>query len=258
MEFRPCIDIHNGKVKQIIGASLTDADDAAKENFISACDSTYYSNLYYEKGLRGGHVILLNAKDSPYYESTKRQAAACLAAHPGFLQVGGGICADNAAEFLDFGASHVIVTSYVFKDGMINYDNLNRLKHAVGADKIVLDVSCKRTQRGYMVVTDRWQKMTDTELTPELLEHLSAYCDEFLVHAADVEGKMSGIEENLVCMLSEYSERPATYAGGVADYGDIQKIKELGHGRINVTVGSALTLFGGNLSMDRIISIVNS
>ena len=74
MEFRPCIDIHNGKVKQIVGSSLADEGDRAVENFVAGADAAYYAHLYKEAGLRGGHIILLNSRDSAYYEATKAQA----------------------------------------------------------------------------------------------------------------------------------------------------------------------------------------
>ena len=119
MKFRPCIDIHNGKVKQIVGGSLTDVQDQASENFVSEQDASFYAELYKKAGIKGGHVILLNGHDSPYYESTKEQALLALHTYSGGLQIGGGVNPENAGEYLDAGASHVIVTSYVFKDGRI-------------------------------------------------------------------------------------------------------------------------------------------
>lgn len=260
MKLRPCIDIHNGKVKQIVGSSLRDAGDVASENYVSTKEAAFYSNMYRELGLTGGHVILLNAVDSPYYEMTKKQAIEALSSNPGLLQAGGGITADNAQEFIDAGASHVIVTSYVFKNGKINYTNLKKLMKAVGKDKIVLDLSCKAGEESkdgtvsYYIVTDRWQKMTDVELSSETLDELSEYCDEFLVHAADVEGKQNGIEENVVKILSDWGKIPITYAGGVGKISDVKKLKKLGKGKIDVTVGSALDIFGGNLKIEDIIA----
>ena len=187
MEFRPCIDIHNGKVKQIVGSSLRDAGDQASENFVSGQDAPFYARMYQSRGIRGGHIILLNAKDSPYYEETKNQALAALRAYPGGLQVGGGITDANASEFLEAGASAVIVTSFVFRDGRIDYDCLNRLEQAVGKEHLVLDLSCRyradAEEPGYYIVTDRWQKFTTERVTNELLEKLSSRCSEFLVHA---------------------------------------------------------------------------
>ena len=255
MRFRPCIDIHNGKVKQIVGSSLVDAGDQAKENFASAKGADFYARMYREKGLSGGHIILLNPVESPYYEVTKRQAIAALCATPGLLQIGGGITADNAQEFLDYGASHVIVTSYVFKNGKVSYTNLKKLVKAVGKEKIVLDLSCKADENGrYKIVTDRWQKMTDVELCAETLDTLAEYCDEFLVHAADVEGKQGGIEEKVANILGNWGKIPVTYAGGVHSLKDIDKIRKAGKGKIDVTVGSALDIFGGNLQMDDVIT----
>ena len=254
MRFRPCIDVHNGKVKQIIGSSLVDTGDQAKENFASAKGADFYARMYRERGLNGGHVIMLNPVESPYYDITKKQAMMALSATPGLLQIGGGINADNAKEFLDAGASHVIVTSFVFKNGKISMTNLKKLVKAVGKEKIVLDLSCKADENGrYMVVTDRWQKMTDVELSAENLDKLSEYCDEILVHAADVEGKQNGIEENVARILGDWGKMPITYAGGVHSLEDIDKLRKLGKGKIDVTVGSALDIFGGKLRMDDVI-----
>ena len=195
MEFRPCIDIHNGKVKQIVGRSLADEGNAAKENFVAKQDAAFYADLYRNAGLKGGHIILLNPVGSEYYEATKEQAIQALAAYPGGMQVGGGITPDNALDYLQAGASHVIVTSYVFKDGRIHYDRLQALVDVVGKEHLVLDVSCKKIGDSYLVVTDRWQKVTGEVVNEALLDRLAEYCDEFLIHAVDVEGKAEGIEE---------------------------------------------------------------
>ncbi|MBO4748735.1 MAG: phosphoribosylformimino-5-aminoimidazole carboxamide ribotide isomerase [Lachnospiraceae bacterium] len=252
MEFRPCIDIHNGKVKQIVGASLKDQGDQATENFVATQDADHYALLYRDAGIRGGHVILLNPEGSEYYEQTKAQALKALSAYPGGLQVGGGIRSDNASEFLSAGASHVIVTSYVFQGGEILFDRLKDLVRTVGKEHLVLDVSCRRVGDDYFVVTDRWQKITKEKVTPKLLSRLSKYCDEFLIHAVDVEGKNRGIEQDLARMLGQYEGIPITYAGGVHSYEDIELLGELGKGRLNVTVGSALDLFGGTLSFEEV------
>ena len=245
MHFRPCIDIHNGKVKQIVGGSLTDENDFARENFVSKQDAAWYARLYQKDGLKGGHIIQLNSKDSPYYGATKSQALAALKTYPGGLQVGGGITAENAAEYLDAGASHVIVTSYVFRDGQISYKNLEQMKVAVGKERLVLDLSCRKKGTYYYIVTDRWQKFTSVPVTKELLTELSGWCDEFLVHAVDVEGKASGIEEGLAVLLGDWQGIPVTYAGGVGSMEDVLRLRELGRGRLDVTIGSALDLFGG-------------
>lgn len=254
MEFRPCIDIHNGKVKQIVGGSLTDKEDYAKENFVSDMQAADYAALYCEKGLRGGHIILLNAKDSEYYQADLEQAKGALSRWPGALQIGGGITAENAKEFIDMGASHVIVTSYVFVNGEIRFDRLAQLKDAVGKKHIVLDLSCRKKEGQYYVVTNRWQKYTNQPLNPALIQKLSSYCDEFLIHAVNVEGTGVGVDEELLALLSEECDVPITYAGGIGSMEDIQKIKEIGKNRVNFTVGSALDLFGGSLKFDKIVT----
>lgn len=255
MEFRPCIDIHNGKVKQIVGGSLKDLGDHAQENFVSEQDAAFYAKLYQKNHLKGGHIILLNAADSPYYEATREQALRALGAYPGGLQIGGGITAENAAEYLEAGASHVIVTSYVFREGRIDYDRLDRLVQAVGKSHLVLDVSCKRVGEKYLVVTDRWQKLTEEVVDENLLGKLSTYCDEFLIHAVDVEGKAQGIEQELVKSIGDYTGNPITYAGGVHSMEDLQLLKRLGKNRMNVTIGSALDLFGGSMRWAEVLSV---
>ena len=253
MEFRPCIDIHNGQVKQIVGGSLTDVNDAARENFVAVQDAAFFANLYKEAGLKGGHIILLNPASSEYYEATKRQALLALRAYPGGLQVGGGITPENAAEYLEAGATHVIVTSYVFHDGRIDYERLEKLVAAVGKEHLVLDLSCKKIQEKYRIVTDRWQKVTDEIVSFELMDRLSAYCSEFLIHAVDVEGKANGIEEELAAMLGKWGKLPITYAGGVHSYEDLELLKTLGQNHLNVTIGSALDLFGGCLQWEEVL-----
>ena len=247
MRFRPCIDIHNGKVKQIVGGSLKDQGDQAAENFVAEQDAAWYASLYKEKKLSGGHVILLNPASSPYYETTKAQAMKALAAWPGGLQIGGGIHDENAEEFLRAGASQVIVTSFVFKDGQFKEENLNRLVHAVGKAQLVLDLSCRKKDDAYYIVTDRWQKFTDVRLTPAILDELSGSCAEFLIHAVDVEGKASGIEKELAEILGSWGKIPVTYAGGVGSFDDLRDLKKLGQNHLDVTIGSALDLFGGQM-----------
>lgn len=254
MEFRPCIDIHNGRVKQIVGGSLKDKGNQAEENFVSQMDGAFYANMYKKAGIRGGHIILLNPVTSEYYEATRAQALLALHSYPGGLQLGGGITADNAARFIEAGASHVIVTSYVFNNGRIDYNNLEKLVDAVGKSHLVLDLSCRKKDDSYYIVTDRWQKFTDEVITEELLDELSQYCDEFLIHAVDVEGKAGGIEKELVSLLGKWGEIPLTYAGGVHSFEDLRLIKELGHNRVNVTIGSALDLFGGSMKFEDVIA----
>ena len=330
MRIRPCIDIHNGKVKQIVGASLRDADTlhgqagitaaaadpgvrddnaaggsagTARENFVSARDADYYASIYRDKNLPGGHIILLNsAKEETAYAADRQQALKALAAYPGGMQIGGGITPRTAGAFLDAGASHVIVTSYVFRDGHLDMCRLEEMLRAVGREHLVLDLSCRRVcappRSGdpapgpgmrrigpgdaysaqdradlsgpqspaeespcYLVVTDRWQRFTDLEVCDETLERLSASCDEFLIHAADVEGRRAGIEEPLVSILGAWQRRrrragstpfPVTYAGGVHAPGDITLLRTLAADTVDATVGSALDLFGGNLSLDEL------
>ena len=255
MRFRPCIDIHNGKVKQIVGGSLQDSGDKASENFVSDKGGDWYADFYRKDNLYGGHIILLNPVTSPYYEATKEQAIRALSAWPKGLQIGGGITADNAEEFLYAGASHVIVTSYVFKDGRIHYENLKRLKETVGREQLVLDLSCRKKDGIYYIVTDRWQKFTDVKLTVNILEEIADFCDEFLVHGVDVEGKSSGIDEELAEILAKYcmeGKNKITYAGGIGCIKDLEKFQKLTYGKVDFTIGSALDLFGGTLSYDRI------
>lgn len=252
MEFRPCIDIHNGQVKQIIGGSLKDLGDQAAENFVSEQDAGFYAELYKKQGIKGGHIILLNPVSSEYYERTKEQALLALKTYPNGLQIGGGITADNAEEFLKAGATHVIVTSYVFKDGQINYDNLFKLVDKVSKDKLVIDLSCRRKGDDYYIVTDRWQHFTEIKLTHEVLNEFAQYCDEFLIHAVDVEGKASGIEKDLAKMLGEWDGIPVTYAGGVGNFDDLSDLKRLGKNKLNVTIGSALDIFGGTMNYEQV------
>lgn len=254
MRFRPCIDIHNGKVKQIVGGSLLDQGNQAVENFVSGQDAAFYAGLYKEKGIKGGHIILLNPESSEYYHETKKQALQALAAYPKGLQIGGGIRDDNAAEYLEAGASHVIVTSFVFKNGQIYYENLHKLVEAVGKEHLVLDLSCRKRDGQYYIVTDRWQKFTNVPVTIELLKEMTQYCDEFLIHAVDVEGKASGIEGELVDLLSQLSDFPITYAGGVGSFTDLEELKVRGKGQIDVTIGSALDLFGGSMEFEKVLA----
>lgn len=269
MQFRPCIDIHNGKVKQIVGSSLKDLGNQAQENFVSEQDAAFYANMYKEDNVKGGHIILLNASDSEYFESTKEQALLALHTYPKGLQVGGGITAENASFYIENGASHVIVTSYVFKDGQINYGNLRKMVEVVGKNRIVLDLSCRYIEKndrmkeidgvkesGYYVVTDRWQKVTNEKITHEFLDELSEYCDEFLIHAVDVEGMQSGVELDLIKLLGAWRKIPMTYAGGIHTFDDIELVKEWGKGKINVTIGSALDLFGGTLKYKDVLKTI--
>ena len=264
MRIRPCIDIHNGKVKQIVGGTLRDADSrreekgSASENFVADHDAAHYASVYRDMDLRGGHIILLNSvREERAYQADKTQALSALRAFPGGMQAGGGITPGSAGEFLDAGASHVIVTSYVFRDGKISEEALREMIRAVGTDHLVMDLSCRRREDGsYAVVTDRWQKFTEVTVNENTLDRLSSRCDEFLIHAADVEGRRSGIEEELVCLLGNWQKRtgfPVTYAGGVHSLRDLDLIRELSGGAMDVTVGSALSLFGGDLELQDLV-----
>ena len=250
MRFRPCIDIHNGKVKQIVGGSLRDEGNQATENFASEMDADYYADLYRKDSLKGGHIILLNPPSSEYYKKTLEQAEKALRAYPGGMQIGGGVTAENASGYIEKGASHVIVTSYVFKGGKIRWDAMEKLKREVGKEHVVIDVSCRKKDGQYYIVTDRWQTFTDVVLDEQILKELAGYSDEFLVHAVDVEGKANGIETELADLLSDYTQRPVTYAGGVGSMEDLKLLKKHGKDRLDVTVGSALDLFGGTIPFE--------
>lgn len=239
-KFRPCIDLHHGKVKQIVGGTLRDDGAGPRENFVSEHDAAWYASLYRKDMLTGGHVICLG----PGNRDAAREA---LHAWPGGLQVGGGISAANAAEWLEAGASHVIVTSALFDaDGKFLESQLADLVRAVGAERLVIDLSCRRTAQGWTVAMNRWQTLTELDVTPATLDFLAAHCAEFLIHAADVEGLCGGIDEELVQLLGTWGKIPLTYAGGVATMADVEKVQRLSGGKIDVTVGSALDLFGGS------------
>ena len=247
MKFRPCIDIHNGKVKQIVGGSLKDKGDYAVTNFASEYGAEFYAEKYKKDNIRGGHIILLNAKSSEYYEATKEQAMKALSMYPQGLQIGGGVTADNAKEYIEAGASHVIVTSYVFSDGEVNWENLEKLVQAVGKEHIVIDLSCRKKDGAYYVVTNRWQTFTNVEVTHEILDRFAMYCDEFLVHGVDVEGKSAGVETGLVKLLADWNKIPITYAGGIGSMKDLTEFQTITAGKLDFTIGSALDLFGGKI-----------
>ena len=258
MQFRPCIDIHNGAVKQIVGGSLKDVGNQALENFVSEYDAAFYARLYQRYGLKGGHIILLNHKDSEFFEATRTQAMEALGAYPQGLMIGGGIDAENASEYLDAGASHVIVTSYVFKNGEVNFTNLQKLVDAVGKEHMVLDLSCRKINGAYYIVTDRWQKATNVILNHDSLDYFSNFCDEFLIHAVDVEGKNNGIEAEVAALLGDWGKIPITYAGGVHDFRDLDLLKKLGRGKVDVTIGSALDLFGGGMCFEETLEYIRN
>jgi len=244
MKFRPCIDLHDGLVKQIVGSSLSDDRRSSVEvNFVAEKKPAWFAELYRGDNLTGGHIIKLG----PGNDAAAKEA---LVAWPEGMQIGGAIDAHNAELWLECGASHIIVTSYVFKDGQIDIGRLQKLVRTVGKEKIVLDLSCRKKEDDYFIVTDRWQKFTDVSVTKEILTELSGYCDEFLIHAADVEGKCSGIEMDLVEKLGNWTPLPTTYAGGIRNFEDLILIQQQGQGRLDFTVGSALDIFGGTMSYD--------
>ncbi len=247
MQFRPCIDLHDGKVKQIVGSTLGHKNVAVVENFTSQYDSSYYANMFANDRLTGGHVIMLGP-------GNEQAALAALQAYPGGLQVGGGITAENAKQYIDAGASHVIVTSYIFHDGLLDMERLNKLVHTVGRDKLVIDLSCRKRDDKWFVVTDKWTKFSDFEVNAESIRMIEQYCDELLIHAVDVEGKRSGMQEELVRDLAQWTTIPTTYAGGVRSLEDLQKFEQLGHSKLHVTIGSALDIFGGNLPYDDVVA----
>lgn len=240
MEFRPCIDLHDGKVKQIVGSTLGYQDQAVIENFTSEHDSAYYASLFQQNKLTGGHVIMLGP-------GNEEAAIRALQAYPNGLQVGGGITAENAKKYIDAGATHVIVTSYIFHDGMLDQARLDQLIAAVGKDKLVIDLSCRKRDGKWFVVTDKWTKFSDFEVNAESIQQIERYCDELLIHAVDVEGKRSGMQEELVRDLAKWTTIPTTYAGGVRSLEDLTKFAAIADGKLHVTIGSALSIFGGDL-----------
>ncbi|MDQ8194027.1 phosphoribosylformimino-5-aminoimidazole carboxamide ribotide isomerase [Coraliomargarita sp. SDUM461004] len=238
-KFRPCIDLHNGRVKQIVGGSLSADERELLTNFESEQPAGYYARMYRQDALTGGHVIKLG----PGNDAAAREA---LGAYPGGLQVGGGIQADNAADWLTAGASHIIVTSWLFDaEGHFLPERLNRLVDEVGKERLVLDLSCRGQENGWVVAMNRWQTPTDLNVDVATIVELASSCDEFLVHAADVEGKCEGVDAHLVEFLGKYSPIPVTYAGGANCYEDLERVNCLSRGKVDLTIGSALDLFGG-------------
>jgi phosphoribosylformimino-5-aminoimidazole carboxamide ribotide isomerase len=247
MKFRPCIDLHGGKVKQIVGSTLRDDNRNLVTNFETEQAPSFFAGMYRSDNLYGGHVIMLGP-------GNEAAAIDALKAFPGGLQLGGGINPENAAQYIKNGASHVIVTSYVFKDGKIQWENLNKMSVAVGKERLVLDLSCKKKDGVYYIVTDRWQVFSEEIISRTTFEKLEPFCDEFLIHAADVEGKQGGIDQELLSVLAGCTQRPLTYAGGVRSLDDLRLVNTLGKGIIDVTIGSALDIFGGKLSYREVVN----
>lgn len=239
MKFRPCIDLHQGEVKQIVGSTLSDKrPDHLITNFTSSKPVEWYGTLYQKDQLKGGHIIQLGANNDI-------AASKALASWKNGMQLGGGINANNATSWLDKGAEKVIVTSYVFSGGQVHQENLDALFKVTGKERLVIDLSCRKKDGKYWIVTDRWQKFTTVEVNISTLDFFANYCSEFLIHAVDKEGKNSGIEKELIQLLGAWGKIPITYAGGIASWEDIKEIQQLGRGKIDFTVGSALDLFGG-------------
>lgn len=234
--FRPCIDLHEGKVKQIVGGTL--GDTGPKTNFVSEKPASYYAELYRRDNLPGGHLIMLGP-------GNKVAAMEALAKFPGGMHVGGGITSENAPVWIDAGASHVIVTSWVFREGRLDQARLDEIIGCIGKSRLVLDLSCRKRGDDYIVMTDRWQKWTEMKVDASTLERLGKFCAEFLVHAVDVEGLCRGIDGELVTLLGEASPIPVTYAGGAKTLADLEETTRLGKGRVDLTIGSALDIFGG-------------
>jgi phosphoribosylformimino-5-aminoimidazole carboxamide ribotide isomerase len=245
MKFRPCIDLHNGQVKQIVGGSLSDGTEP-ETNFVSDNSPAWYAELYKNDGLTGGHVIKLG----PNNNEAAREA---LAAWPGGLQIGGGIAVDNAESWLEAGASHVIVTSYLFPKKQLDPGRLDMILEKTGTERLVIDLSCRKKDGDYYVVTDRWQTFTNMIVNEHSLKTLSGYCAEFLIHGVDVEGKQQGLDEELVKLLADHCPIPCVYAGGVHNFEDLEKLNQAGGGRIDVTIGSALDIFGGTLPYQDVV-----
>ncbi len=245
-QFRPCIDLHEGKVKQIVGGSLNDS--GAETNFISQYSADHYAKLYRQHNLKGGHIISLGANN-------QQQATQALSSYPNGLQYGGGVTPENANEFIAAGASQVIVTSYLFEEGEFSWSRLEQIKAAVGAERLVLDLSCRKTNKGWMIATDRWQTITNTAINQQTITQLEQHCAEFLVHAADVEGLQAGIDQDLVKLLGEICTLPCTYAGGAKSVDDLNLVQALSNGKIDLTIGSALDIFGGSgVTLDECLS----
>ena len=238
--FRPCIDLHDGKVKQIVGGTLRDDEAGLQTNFESDQSAGSFAELYRKDSLKGGHIIKLG----PNNDEAAREA---LAAYPGGMHVGGGINLVNASQWLEAGASHVIVTSWLFDEvGHLLPERLDALVAEVGKEHIVIDLSCRVMDDAWVVAMNRWQKQTDLPITDQTLKAIAGSCSEFLIHAADVEGKCEGIDEKLVTFLGQHSPIPATYAGGVHSFEDLATVEKLSGGKVDLTIGSALDIFGGS------------
>jgi phosphoribosylformimino-5-aminoimidazole carboxamide ribotide isomerase len=251
VKFRPCIDLHQGKVKQIVGETLQQDVNRVVENFVSEQTPGYYASMYRDDGLQGGHVIMLGG-------GNEAAAAEALRAYPGGLQIGGGIRTENAERYLELGASHVIVTSYIFQDGKLNWEHLEAIAAKVGPERLVIDLSCKERDGKYYVVTNQWRTFSDFEVNAAGIARLEPYCAEFLIHAVDVEGKRQGVQEKLASQLAEWTTIPTTYAGGARSLDDLARFRDITGGRLDITIGSALDIFGGDLPYRDVLAFCRS
>lgn len=251
MRFRPCIDLHQGAVKQIVGETLQPDPSLVVENFVSTHTPSYYASMYRDDGLTGGHIIMLGG-------GNELAAEEALRAYPGGLQIGGGIHADNAERYLELGATHVIVTSYIFQDGKLNRSNLEKIVSKIGTERLVIDLSCKERDGKYVVVTNQWRTFSDVEVNAANIAELEGYCDEFLIHAVDVEGKREGVQEKLAAQLAEWVTIPTTYAGGARSLADLERFRDITGGRLDITIGSALDIFGGDLPYMEVVKYCRS
>ncbi|MCR5211734.1 MAG: phosphoribosylformimino-5-aminoimidazole carboxamide ribotide isomerase [Lachnospiraceae bacterium] len=261
MKLCPCIDIHNGTVKQIVGSTLGGVDpndEQVFENYKSVMGAAHFASIFKAKGLTGGHVINLNSRDSGFFKASENEVFSALSTYPKGLTAGGGIDIENAKDYLDKGASHVIMTSALFRNKKLSFEYLREFAKKVGSKYLIIDLSCKKEGDEYFVFTDRWQKKTDTVVSTGLFQKLYAYCEGFLVHGIASEGKKGGFDENLVKLLSLAAPvtKPITYAGGIASIDDIKKIKAITNGNIDITIGSALSIYGGSLSIDEVIAVI--
>lgn len=246
MQFRPCIDLHDGKVKQIVGSTLGYHDQQVVENFVATHDASYYAKMFQKDKLIGGHVIMLG-------EGNEEAALQALHTYKGALQVGGGITAKNAAKYIHAGASHVIVTSYVFHDGSFDEERLQQLIDTVGKEHIVIDLSCRKRDGKWFVMTNKWTTFSDFEVNASSIQMIEQHCDELLIHAVDVEGKRAGMQEDLVRDLSTWTSIPTTYAGGIRSLEDVKKFQQISKGNLHFTIGSALDIFGGDLRYEEVV-----
>ncbi|KXN72896.1 phosphoribosylformimino-5-aminoimidazole carboxamide ribotide isomerase [Conidiobolus coronatus NRRL 28638] len=239
-QFRACIDLHEGRVKQIVGGSLNNKDESLKTNFVSEHPSSYFAKLYKQFHLEGAHIIKLGPRNDEAAEEALKE-------YPDMLHLGGGINLDNCKEWIEKGASKVIVTSWLFPNAKFSLENLKLLCDKVGKDRLVIDISCRRVQNEWVIAMNKWQTLTDLKVNLDTIKLLEEYCSEFLVHAADLEGLCQGIDSELVSKLGEWVTIPTTYAGGGRSIEDLDLVQQLSNGKVDLTLGSCLDIFGGSL-----------